>query len=523
MKKSLLSKIAVMLMLVMSLVIFTACGGSGADYLPVYKEKTVTLDNSAKITLGTNEEINGTVSGENVIKIKKTVTGTPDVITYALYDLEAKKVVGKYYASIGTFSNGIAIVYNVENNVNKYGLINIKGEELKSLTYKSGEIDILDGGRLVLVGNEYYKVESDKTLATEPIADSTNLDFGIADNSNLHIYGDYLYAGSLSTSGTTSLNAYTLKGELIKEFLGETGVKYFIMHDGNVLKMKSYTIPADSKNYTYFSGITKYSVNYEVYSLKKKSFSTIKYDKYIMSISCCDNLLDKEKELYTEKSLKLNGIVAYEIKDKLLVQTNDYAKHYLGDNSLKEKYDLGLFDITAIAEDRYLYRSVSNDNSYIKDTKGKIITTIGKNFSISVNEGILKLENTATNKFGAIDSDGNIIVSCKYNALGSFYGGYAIALLENADGTSKYYSISKSGTETEIKDYIAYSAGNFPNYIIYPNTLYQKSTLATYDLYNAKGTKLISAFDSIISVNAMKDGYIFRTWESGQSAYYYIY
>jgi len=498
-------------MLVASMILLTACGTSQSDLLPVKADKRAALNDSVEITFESTESFSSAIASLNMIIVYNS-----DGATYRLYNLETPGYVGTAsYTELYYFpnSNGIfRIAVGAGANM-KYGAINNFGAVIVEPDKEnSSDIELLASGKILRVLTKYYKVTDDKTLSEE-IADSKNLNFGIAsgDIDKLQLCGDYIYAVT-GAGPNYGLNVYGLNGELLKKFSSEAGVTYFILNDGNVLIRKVVTLPvaSDEKNYTYFDTTNKYIVTYQIYNSGNKSLKTVNFNYYITSVTSSDSLSDSEKAEYSESYLKLNKIVAYTYNEKRLTISNDYKNNFLVDNSLGVKSDIGLYKITMLDENRYLHESEKSESSYIKDKDGKIIATIGSNFTIETTKiagGLIVIKNAGTSKFGAINFEGEMVVNCEYDTLTGFFGGAAVG----SKGTD-YYTVNASGTATKIENYTSLTQTNF----------YRISN----DYYSCNGTKIFAvanAATATINSNLMDDGSrFFRVTEGGVTKYYYV-
>ncbi|MCL1901753.1 MAG: hypothetical protein FWG51_05095, partial [Firmicutes bacterium] len=397
-----------------------------------------------------------------------------------------------------------------------YGAINIYGTEIVAVNKKNTtDIDLLDGGKIVRVLTEYFRVKSDKSL--ERIADSNNINFSIAsgDINNLHIFGDYLYtySGTIS-SGVSSLNVYSLKGELLKKFLSEseTGTKYFVLNEGNVLKMKNFRVPDDSNDFTYFTAsFQKFKVIYELYNVKNNSSKSIDFKYYITYVQCGEA---SDKEFYSETYSKSNLVRAYEIKDKKYLQANDYLKYLFVNNSLKIEAEQELSTVYMLEENRYLHVSVNGEGSYIKDKSGNTIATIGTNFTPSVtkiNSGLIvvaKAVSTTVTKYGAIDFEGNLIVDCEYDELSAFFGGGALGRNGTGSSAERYNVIVNFGIVETTKIDTYTQVGGLANFYRSDN-----------DYFAVNGTELFTASTYNVSYLMSDGSCLFRV---DDAKYYYV-
>lgn len=502
MKKGLLRSILLVVVAAVMLA-FTACGTSIKNFLPVKVQENPALSGATKVTLGTDEIVDGIISEDEMLIINNI-----DNDTYYLYSLNDNKAVGaKTYTSISYLGNGIFAASKGTGLDIKYGLINMYGEEIESFNYTSSEIEVSSDSKLIRVAYKIYKVENDKKL--KEIADSRDLSFGLSAIADARLYGDYIYTYNIATG---LLTAYNLKCELIKKFYYESTTSYSTLHDGNVLIKKEFAVADDAKDYTYINNTgVKYLVTYEVYDLKKNSSKSVKFDYYISYIDCFDYFTDKEKEFFNKETLKLNYVTAYEIKDKKLVKSSNYQKGLFVDNSLNIKADSGLFNIAKLADNRFLFISFTGENSYIKDSNDKVIATIGSNYSISsYKNGTVVLTNDITQKCGAIDKDGKVVVEFKYDSLSEFYNGKALGNIN--DGTEKgYYTVFADGSKSSIIT----SFGNLYGLDFY--------TLGS-DVYSPNGTKLFNADIFFMSVDKMENGFLLSVTERGifNTTYYYV-
>ena len=510
MKKHLLKIITAVIlaaMLVASAILFTACGSvSKNDFLPIKATEGAELKTSEKITFGANES----VSFDNVILkddinmliVKNTVDNT-----YGLYDLKEQKFVTdgtKDYTSISYEGNGIFWAEKEISGETKCGILDAKGKEIIDVKHALDDVDVSDDAKIVRELNKYYKVEKDKTL---PIADADKLNCALGSLSNVKLYGDYIYEFDGG-----SIIAYNLNGEFIKKFNSEPDSDYFILNVGNILKMKDFQVPSDSTDYTYFNGADKYKVVYEVYNLKNNSSKTVNFKYYIQSVKAGESWADSQKEYYSENFFKTNVVSAYEIKDKRLITSLDYAKYLAVNSSLQIEVDKELCDIYMLEENRYLHASLTGGNSYIKEKGGKIVATLGSNLSIYPSKtasGLIVVQN-GSGKYGAIDFDGKTVVEFEYTSLTGFFGGGALGF---KDGN--YYQVIVALDKNDVKE------TKIENCTAEGVAFYKITTDNKY--YSSNGTEMFTA-NSIISTHKLSDGsYFFRINNSGNTEYWLVY
>lgn len=377
--------------------------------------------------------------------------GSYYVYQYGFVDKSGKEVIPVKYDSIGTFSNGLVYVKDLETN--RYGYMNKTGAwVIKPVYLKAETFDDLGGAWVMMTDAKYHYInragkdlgvfnENDyKNFNKDGYAVVENAEYPyvlidktgkvitkIEDCDGIYNYSEGIAGYKCKSNGLYGFVDYNGKKVIPCEYTGFTG-----FHEG-VSKVSKTINNATKSGYINNKGAIILPVEYDNVSAFRDGWGLIKKDSDYFFVDKAGNLKApprKYNNLYEFRSGFALGIIK---------GTDKINTYYYINTQLKEEFSIE-------AEQAYsFWESVAvvyKDNLYsLINKKGEMFIQLDTLEQLKFcNDGMLGIKRNG--KWGFINDKGNPVVEIKYDDCDSYDNGYG-----RVKKNGKWGIVDKTGKE----------------------------------------------------------------------------